>query len=247
MHLSAAVRHVDRHGALLVYPLDNRTDPPSLWHAFFPRSRMRWDWDAGADDRVVDLWHLRARLATSRKVVYMKWFRGRATLISRPLFTAMLAVFRAQPGFAAGLDDEARAILEQLEADSPMSSRVLRVRADLAGRMHEAAWQRASKSLFERLAIVGFGEVDDGAFPSLAMGATQSLFEDLWDESSVCTLSVAERRIERTLVEGSPFRRQYHRVRQTLIRAAAALPSAPRFDHDHEAWMYGVHPASSRG
>jgi hypothetical protein len=39
------------------------------------------------------------------------------------------------------------------------------------------------KALFNRLWVVGFGEVDDGAFPSLAIGATKTLFEDLWEES----------------------------------------------------------------
>ena len=31
---------------------------------------------------------------------------------------------------------------------------------------------------------VGTGEVDDGSFPSLEIGATRAIFEDLWDEAA---------------------------------------------------------------
>jgi hypothetical protein len=39
------------------------------------------------------------------------------------------------------------------------------------------------KELWSRLLIVGFGEVDEGAFPSLAVGATRLLFEPLYEEA----------------------------------------------------------------
>ena len=39
------------------------------------------------------------------------------------------------------------------------------------------------RELWERLLIVGVGEVDDGAFPSLAVGATEVLFEELWEQA----------------------------------------------------------------
>lgn len=51
---------------------------------------MRWEWDESGSQAVSDLWHLREKLSTSGQVVYSKWFRGRATLISRSLFPALL-------------------------------------------------------------------------------------------------------------------------------------------------------------
>src|SRR6201992_4465577 len=86
-----ALAAIAEHGALLVYPIANRKQPRSLWSALYPRSEMHWAWDETADDRVVGLWHLRERLAKSRKVVYSKWYRGRAVFFTRDLFTDLLA------------------------------------------------------------------------------------------------------------------------------------------------------------
>ena len=84
----------------------------------------------------------------------------------------------AVPG--AGLGPESRQLLGLLEENSPQSTRSLRAEADLTGKPLEAVYARALKELWTRLLIVGTGEVDDGAFPSLAIGATKLLFEDLW-------------------------------------------------------------------
>jgi hypothetical protein len=37
------------------------------------------------------------------------------------------------------------------------------------------------KALWSRLLVVGIGEVPDGAFPSLAVAATELMFEDAWN------------------------------------------------------------------
>ena len=185
--LSEAVKAVNRRGILLVFPDANQADPPSLWSELHPRSRMRWEWNDDGDERVGELWHLRARLARSGKVLYSKWYRGRATLISRPVFRAMLRVVRERGDPAAGLTPESRRLLDLLEENSPQSTRSLRAEADMQGKPLEAVYARALKELWTRLLIVGAGEVDDGAFPSLAIGATKLLFEDLWatrDESN---------------------------------------------------------------
>ena len=58
------------------------------------------------------------------------------------------------------------------------------------------------KKLFENGLIVGFGEVDDGAFPSLACGTTSLIFEELW-ESGLET-EKAEAAYERLRVRWSP-------------------------------------------
>src|SRR5690606_2239995 len=116
MRESEAVRLINESGALLVFPIDNRPEPASLWSGFFPRSQMRWEWDDGGDDRVHRLWHLRAELSTTRKVIYTKWYRGRATYLSIPLFRSMLRALNPEglPGVArrtVGLSSEARSLL----------------------------------------------------------------------------------------------------------------------------------------
>jgi len=226
----AAIAAIDAHGALLVYPIENRPEPLSLWKVFHPRARMRWDWDESGDWRVVDLWALRERIARSRKVVYTKWYRGRATFFSRALFAAMLSRYRATGAIRAGLEADALEILGALESDSPRSTKSLRAAVGLSGRMFEASWQRSLKQLFARMLIVGFGEVDDGAFPSLAVGATRALFEDLWDEAGAIDPAIAEGRIASALPVGSRFRRHHEEVLRALARVPRdpALPSAPR-------------------
>jgi hypothetical protein len=178
--VSAAVSAVERHGILLLFPVANRPDPPSLWGALHPGAEMRWAWDETGDERVVALWHVRGRLAADRRVVYSKWFRGRATFFSRAVFRAMLAAVRAHGPPERGLSPEARALLGLLEENSPRSTRALRRDAALEGKMLERAYARALDELWSRLLAVGAGEVDDGSFPSLAVGATRLIHEDLW-------------------------------------------------------------------
>ena len=175
-----AKKAIATHGILLVYPLANRPDPPSLFSVAYPGEVMSWKWTDDADDRVVSLWHLRMRLAESREVVYAKWFRDRATFFSLPVFRAMLAGLAEAGDARASLSMEARELLELLEDDSPMSTKALRANAGLRGGEHERRWQRALSELFACLEIVGVGEVADGAFPSLAVGATSLLFETEW-------------------------------------------------------------------
>ena len=69
------------------------------------------------------LWHLREELSRSGKVVYVKWFKGRATFFSKELFRALLSVYSRQPRFQA-LSKEARELLSLLQenirvSDSP--------------------------------------------------------------------------------------------------------------------------------
>lgn len=180
--LDEATDIVNRLGISLVYPIDNKAEPPSLWTELHPRTKMKWSWDEDADPRVVNLWHLRERLARSHDVAYAKWFRGRATFFSLPVFHAMLGRLAEAGDVFAGLPHEAFEILELLRERSPMSTKQIRLEADLRGKEHEALFTHAMKALWSRLLIVGTGEVEDGAFPSLAVGATELLFEDIWNE-----------------------------------------------------------------
>lgn len=177
-----AVTAIERRGILLVYPVANRPEPRSLWSELHPKSPMRWAWDGDADARVAALWRLREELARSSEVVYAKWFRGRATFFSRTVFRALLASLAEAGNLRAGLSRPSLELLELLEDDSPQSTKQLRAAAGLQGRANEAAYTRALKQLWSRLLVVGVGEVDDGAFPSLAMSATRLRFEELWPE-----------------------------------------------------------------
>lgn len=179
--LDEAVEHIERHGILLVYPIDNRAEPKSLWSCLHPRSEMRWAWDETADPRVVELWHLRERLARTKRVVYGKWYRRRATFFSHEAFVGLLSSLdRIGALDPETLGDEARTILELLEEDSPQTTRRVRSAAGLTGKLLEGAFLRALDELWQRGLIVGLREEADGGFPSLAVGPTKNVFEDLW-------------------------------------------------------------------
>src|SRR5262249_14218922 len=142
-----AIEAINRRGCLLVFPIDNRKEFPSLWSEFYPRSPMRWEWDESGDDRVTRLWHLRADLSVSNRVIYTKWFRGRATFFSRPVFTALRAIL----GSELALSPIAREILEVLKMDSPLSTKALKRATDLQGRLNEGRYERAMRELWSRL------------------------------------------------------------------------------------------------
>lgn len=179
-----------------MFPIDNAPEPRSLWSVAYPRSKMRWEWDDGGDNRVANLWYLREELSTSRKVVYVKWFRGRATFLSCDLFRALLCVYSKQPGFSA-LTRDAREILSLLEENSPQSTKQLKRQSGLVGRALEPTYMKALQQLWDRLLIVAFGEVDEGAFPSLAVGATKWIFEGLYREAQELDLAEALATIEK--------------------------------------------------
>ncbi len=213
-----AIAHINANGILLVYPLDNRPEPLSLWKCFYPRSEMRWEWDDSGDNRVADLWHLRAELSKSGKVIYAKWFRGRATFFSEEVFVSLLALMgtpRAQRP-----SSEARGLLEILESDSPLSTKALRQSSGLVGKGLESTYHKALKQLWERNWIIGFGEVDDGAFPSLAVGATRSLREDLWERA----LAMTPEEAQATWSRYAPSTSLWEKFRSRLSRTTAPSP-----------------------
>lgn len=178
--IEKAKRAIDNVGIALVYPLPNRPEIPSLWSELYPKSKMNWSWNADADPRVAEVWHLRERLAHSHEVAYAKWFRGRATFFSLPVFTALLGRITKSGDPFAGLPRAANDILDLLRDRSPLSTKQVRAGTDLRGKENEAMFTHAMKALWSKLLVVGTGEVPDGAFPSLAVGATELLFEDAW-------------------------------------------------------------------
>ncbi|MBY0370118.1 hypothetical protein K2X33_05490 [bacterium] len=221
MNIRSAVSKIQKRGILLVYPLQNRPEPRSLWSEFFPRSKMRWEWDSEGDDRVADLWHLKTGLSGSGKTVYAKWFQGRATFFSKELFPKLLC---ALGGSEAQLSPAARRILRVLEEDSPLSTKELRRRSGHGTKADERAYEKALKELWGPLFIVGYGEVEDGAFPSLAIGATSLLFDDLWAEAQKLDPQECAAELAKTLGEENPFYRHFLKVKKAT--SAAPAPKA---------------------
>ncbi len=211
MKKADAIKAVTRHGMLLVFPIDNRPEPRSLWSVFYPRSKMRWEWDESGDNRVANLWHMREQLSHSGLVIYAKWFRGRATLFSLELFTALLATYMRRPKFLS-LSKDAREILSLLEENSPQSTRQLKRQSGLIGRALEPAYNKALQELWSRGLIVAFGEVDEGAFPSLAVGATRLLFEHLYLAARAMPSSEAEGILAHHFAEIPLLEKQHRKI-----------------------------------
>lgn len=208
-----ALQAIQRHGALLVYPLKGKAEPLSLWTCLHPRSEMRWAWDEDADSRVGDLWILREELSRSEEVVYAKWFQNRATFFSREVFVELLTALDAA-GVRGRLRGASARVMEVLEMDSPQSTKQLKEASELQGRWLEAEYNRAMKVLWQRLLVVGFGEIQDSSFPSLAVSATSVQFEDLWSEAAAVDPLAAEGRLHARWAAGHPFRKFLERVKK---------------------------------
>jgi hypothetical protein len=186
--LKKSIESVERNGWLLVFPVPNKVLPKSLWSVLYPRTVMKWEWTDDADNRVAELWHLRRELAESKQVIYSKWYRGRATLFSHKFFQHMWIALEEKRKQLLGDTrlasySSASEILELLEMESPLSTKEIRRATDLQGKENEKRYTSAMKELWSTLAIVGVGEVEDGAFPSLAHAATDVVFEDLCREA----------------------------------------------------------------
>src|SRR6185312_3197646 len=89
--------------------------------------------------------------------------------------------------------------------DSPLGPKQLREMTELQGRRLEALYQRALKQLWQPLWIVGFGEIEDSSFPSLAVGSSKVIFEELWNESLKISATEAQKKLLKTLGEKNLF------------------------------------------
>jgi len=230
---------VERVGIVLVYPIANRAEPPSLWSELHPGSPMSWSWDQDADDRVVELWQMREKLARSGDVAYAKWFRGRATFFSLPVFHALLGAIAAMGDPLRGLPPEALTILESLRERSPQSTKEIRSEAGLRGKQFESAFTQAMKALWTRLLVVGTGEIDDGAFPSLAVAATEHMFEDLWLARGNVP-ATAKEKLEVTCKRHPVFDKEVDKSLREVH--SATLPTSTRArtsEKEHAAVLHG--------
>lgn len=217
MDMRSAISKINRRGALLVFPLNNRKEPGSLWSEFFPKKKLRWEWDEEGDNHVFEMWALMKRLSDCNKVIYSKWYQSRATFFSREVFEAALSLMQKTPGFQSTLTHDAQNLLEILEQDSPLSTKELKKQADLRGKDNEGVYNRALRELFSRFLIVAYGEVEDGAFPSLAVGATRLLFEDLYTSAEQLSTEAAYARLDQALPAGNLFRKQFEKVHKSLL------------------------------
>ena len=180
-----ALKAINTNGALLVFPIKNTREPPSLWYELHPRTKMRWEWDQDGDTRVHDLWHLREELSRSGQVVYGKFYKGRATFYSKKAFTLILAILEADKNKSCLVSPYAKRILEILNENSPLPTKKLKKYCELQGRDFESDYNRALKELWQKHLIVAWGESPEGAFPSLNIGSTQLLFEELWNKAKL--------------------------------------------------------------
>ncbi len=178
-----SVKAIQEQGILLTFPIKNKKLPRSLWSVLYPRSEMRWEWDDQGDGRVAQLWHLREELSRSREVIYTKWYQGRATFFSMEAFKHLLTTQGAFEKRANLTSREGHQIMEALEMDSPLSTKQLKEITETRGKNFEALYNRAMKELWQSGLIIVFGEFEDSSFPSLAVGATSLLFEDIWNEA----------------------------------------------------------------
>lgn len=199
-----AIEKINLNGCLLVFPIKNAKEPKSIWSEFYPRSEMIWSWDEDSDNRIGNMWLLMKKLSDCNQVVYSKWYSGRATFFSRELFKAMLVTkLASQPKISR----KSQEILSVLEDNSPISSKELKIITELRGKENEGLYHRSLKELFLSLRIIGYGEVEDGFFPSLAVGATRLLYEDLYREAQKMTKDEAQKIIDSLLPAGSKLRK----------------------------------------
>lgn len=200
---------IDKHGVLLVFPVNNKKEPHSLWSVLHPKSEMRWDWDTTGDDRVVKLWQLKTELSTTKKVVYTKWYKNRATYFSLELFTACLKIQMEQN---LKLSRDSKNLLDTLISDSPLSTRQLKELTELKGKMFESLFNKSMRPLWDHFQIVAFGEFEDSSFPSLGIGATQTLYEELIKKASTLSHAEALKLIDLKMPEGSLFRKYWNKL-----------------------------------
>lgn len=192
------IEAINDRGCLLVYPLENRKEPASLWSELYPRTKMRWEWDQDGDNRVGEMWVLREELSRSDEVIYAKWFRNRATFFSKDVFLNLLA-FLGSSQNRIPLPKSSQEALDSFLLDSPQSTKVIKENLGWQGKLMESHYNRALKPLWNFLFLVGYGEVQDSSFPSLNMSATQNQFEDLWLQSAQISPSKAEKFLEKKL------------------------------------------------
>lgn len=207
-----ALTAIEKNGILLVFPIKNKDEYNSIWKELYPKSKMKWEWNEDSDDRVAKLWHLREELSRSKEVVYSKWLTGRATFFSKDLFKALYRLSREWK--PKQWTKESSQILEVLKMDSPLSTKQLKEATDLQGKFFERTYEKALRPLWQHFDIVGCGEIEDSSFPSLAIGATESIFEDLILEAKNMSLNKAQETFNKFIPENSVAKKFWDKAKK---------------------------------
>jgi len=211
MYLKKAIQALEKKGILLVFPIRNAKNPPSLWYEFFPKTKMRWEWDDSGDSRLGDLWRLKDELSSSGKVVYTKWYKNSATFLSFECFEALYKLL-SDKDFYQNPSTQSLKIHQRLLENSPVSSKTLRKEFKENQGWKSNLLDKYLKDLWQRLWIVGYGEVDDGAFPSLALAASSLMFEAQVKKASKLKSKEALSILEKRLGKDSLFLTQLHKI-----------------------------------
>ena len=235
-NLSAVTDAILHRGALLIFPVQNKKEPPSVWAEFFPKTEMKWEWDDSADNRVVQLWHIKTELPSTGKVIYTKWYQNKATALAPDVWSALAAILSPPGSEKEGLSREARTLLDVLESDSPLSSKVLKKTAGMSGAQSKH-YDRGMRELWARCLVVALGEVDDGAFPSLEIGASSVVQESLWRKSRSLSVTEAVQLLQKRLGKESYFLQECIRLKKKAPAAQTriAVPS-----ESHRPLMHSV-------
>lgn len=207
--IEKSIEKINQKKLLLVFPITNKQDPPSLWFQLFPRVPMDWSWSEDGDNRVVRMWHLMKTLSDCRRVIYSKWYQNRATFFSNDFFTHLLAYQKHKVHSQIEWTSTERQLLEILRNNSPMSTKELKAESGLKGKFFEAEYTRSLKKLFLHQYIVAYGEVEDGVFPSLALGATETLYEEEWLMADSISLKDCELEIKRVAGSSTAFQNYF--------------------------------------
>lgn len=210
-----ALEAIEDKGALLVFPLNNKPLPESLWSVLYPRTKMRWEWDQEGDQRVSDLWILREELSRSEEVVYAKWYQNRATFFSKEVFVNLLAFLQSHSR-QQGLPLSSREALDSFLLDSPQSTKIIKENLSWQGKLMESHFNRAMKPLWNGLYLVGFGEVQDSSFPSLNMAASATLFEQLWMKAQKIAPESAEKFLVKKLGKENLFLKHARKLEKQM-------------------------------
>lgn len=204
------IHAINEKGCLLLYPIDNKKEPLSIWSELYPKKKMVWDWNEDGGEEIAKLWHLKTELATSSEVVYLKWYSNRAIFMSKEFFTHLLAYFDTRNIIVHGQSAEA---LEILQADSPQSTKTLKEAMGLRGKFNESTYNKALRPLWDKLQIVAYGETDDGSFPSLNMAASELVFEPEWNASQNISSAKAKEYLIKKLGEKNLFWKYIEKVK----------------------------------
>ncbi|MEO5668509.1 MAG: hypothetical protein ABIR96_10655 [Bdellovibrionota bacterium] len=177
--LKSALDQVERVGRVAIFPEKNKKKNSivSLWEIFYPRTKMKWEWDEAADNRVVKLWWLKNEIAQTQKVLYGRFFGNRPVLVSKK--EALKILVTLEPRRHSRLASE---ILSRLEDNSPQTKRMLgRALRDDGWEPTKSEFEKALLDLQRDFKIVNLGdsEREKGPMPSTEYATLALIFPDV--------------------------------------------------------------------